>query len=316
MPDASMPFTASEPRLDYVTCVSPAGAHRMAYWEWGDPDNDRVLLCVHGLTRTGRDFDQLAQRLAGEYRVVCPDIVGRGESDWLVNPASYVVPQYVADIFTLIARLHPARLDWVGTSMGGLIGLGLAGSLAMSSGARPLRGGAGLSGGDKLPIGKYVFNDIGPALDFQGLSRIGEYVGQSIAFDQFDQAVDYVHSVSQGFGDHDRQGWEALTRHVFIRQGDQWIKHYDLRIAQVMAGMTEPMLMASEALLWAAYESIERPILIVRGEVSDLLSAESAEQMLRRNPRASLHTVAGVGHAPTLRDPVEIEPVARFLLSS
>ncbi|TEA78140.1 alpha/beta hydrolase [Allopusillimonas ginsengisoli] len=297
-------------------CASPAGTHRMAYWEWGDPNNDRVLLCVHGLTRTGRDFDLLAQRMAGDYRVVCPDIVGRGKSDWLINPATYAVPQYVADILTLIARLRPASLDWVGTSMGGLIGMGMAGTLAMSSSVRPARGDAGLPTDLRLPIGKFVLNDIGPALDFNGLARISEYVGEPMSFDRFDQAVDYVHSVSQGFGEHDQAGWQALTRHVFVQQGDKWVKHYDLRIAQAMAAQSKAMLMASEALLWQAYESINNPILIVRGELSDLLSAETAEQMVRRNAGASLHTVAGVGHAPTLRDPIEIDPVARFLLSA
>src|SRR5699024_11919157 len=96
----------SEPRLCYVTCASPGGVHRMAYWEWGDPDNNRVLVCVHGLTRSGRDFDPLARRLARHYRVVCPDVVGRGRSDWLIDPAHYGVPQYVAAMLTLIARLH------------------------------------------------------------------------------------------------------------------------------------------------------------------------------------------------------------------
>ena len=305
---------ASEPRLDYVVCASPAGTHRMAYWEWGEPDNDNVLLCVHGLTRTGRDFDELARRLAGKYRVVCPDIAGRGKSDWLLNAAFYAVPQYVSDILTLIARLAPRRLDWVGTSMGGLIGLGLTGALAMSAGARPQNGATGLPPDATLPLGKFVLNDIGPALDFRGLSRIGTYVGEEISFDSFSQAVDYVHSVSQGFGQHDRKGWEDLTRHVFVERGGRWVKHYDLRIAQAMAGQTEAMLLASEALLWNAYESIEGPVLIVRGELSDLLTAETAAQMLRRNPRASLHTVKGVGHAPTLRSAGEIDPVEAFLL--
>jgi pimeloyl-ACP methyl ester carboxylesterase len=271
----------SEPRLDYVMCASPAGTHRMAYWEWGDPDNDDVLLCVHGLTRTGRDFDALARRMADKYRVVCPDIAGRGKSDWLLNAAFYAVPQYVADILTLIARLAPRRLDWVGTSMGGLIGLGLVGALSMSASARPANGAAGLPADETLPLGKFVLNDIGPALDFRGLSRIGSYVGEQMSFDSFSQAVDYVHSVSQGFGQHDRKAWEELTRYVFVERDGRWVKHYDLRI---------------------------------RGELSDLLTAETAAQMLKRNPRASLHTVEGVGHAPTLRSDLEIDPVAAFLL--
>src|SRR5690606_39097298 len=129
-----------------------------------------------------------------------------------------------------------------------------------------------------------------------------------------EQAVDYVRSVSAGFGEHDREGWEALTRYVFNQQGDQWVKHYDLRIAEPFAGQTAEAVLASEGLLWAAYESIASPILILRGEHSDLLTAETASDMLKRNARASLHTVANVGHAPTLRNNDQIDPVAQFLL--
>lgn len=308
------PGETLEPRLDYVMCASPAGTHRMAYWEWGDPENDRVLLCVHGLTRTGRDFDDLARQLAKHYRVVCPDVVGRGKSDWLINAANYVVPQYVADMFTLIARLNPKKLDWVGTSMGGLIGMGLVGTLAMSAMLRPDRGSLGLPADQTLSLGKIVLNDIGPQLSFAGLSRIAEYVGEPIQFDTFEQAVDYVRSVSAGFGSHDQAGWEDLTRHVFNQKGDHWVKHYDLRIAEPFADQSEAIIQASESVLWAAYESIASPIFLVRGQESDLLTAEAAQEMLARNRHARLHNVPGVGHAPTFRSDDQIDPVVEFLL--
>lgn len=314
---ASDPHSAAlQPRLDYVICASPAGTHRMAYWEWGEPDNPRVLLCVHGLTRTGRDFDELARRLAPQYRVVCPDIVGRGMSDWLINPAGYVIPQYVADILTLIARLNPGSLDWVGTSMGGLIGLGLTGALTMSALARPVRTGAGLPGDHAIPLGKLVLNDIGPMLETDGLERIAAYVGQAMHFASFDEAVAYVRSVSTGFGEHDDEGWAALTRHIFVEQGGRWVKHYDLRIAEPFALQNDEALRASEQILWAAYESLSAPVLIVRGENSDLLTVGTAQEMLRRNPQAQLHTVPGVGHAPTLRSNDQIAPVEAFLLGN
>src|SRR5690606_38021428 len=290
MTEATPSYNTLQPRLDYVMCASPAGTHRMAYWEWGDPDNDKVLLCVHGLTRTGRDFDTLAARLSSEYRVVCPDVVGRGKSDWLANSSFYVVPQYAADMLTLIARLNVKQLDWVGTSMGGLIGLALAGTLAMSAALRPARSNPGLPADQTLRLGKMVLNDIGPSLSLSGLQRIAGYVGQPMQFNSFAQAVDYVRSVSMGFGPHDQQGWEALTRHVFCQQGEQWVKHYDLRIAEPFAGQSEQAVKASEALLWGAYESIATPILVVRGELSDLLTAETAQEMLVRNPHASLHS--------------------------
>ncbi|HUH60665.1 MAG TPA: alpha/beta hydrolase [Candidimonas sp.] len=304
-----------EPRLDYVMCASPAGTHRMAFWEWGDPSNDRVLLCVHGLTRTGRDFDELAKRLAGDYRVVCPDVVGRGKSDWLINSAGYIVPQYVGDMLTLIARLNPARLDWVGTSMGGLIGMGMLGALAMSSMMRPNRGTRGLPPGKTLKVNKLVLNDIGPRMEFSALSRISEYVGKPMQFNSFDDAVSYVRSVSGSFGPHDQEGWEDLTRHVVVREGDHWIKHYDLRIADPFVDQSEAAIKVSETLLWSAYESIDAPILIVRGQDSDLLSASVAREMLARNHRAHLHEVPGVGHAPTFRSADQIDPVVEFLLS-
>ncbi len=313
---AAQPRTADDPRLDFVACASPAGLHRMAYWEWGDPDNDRVLVCVHGLTRTGRDFDPLAQALSHEYRVVCPDVVGRGRSDWLIDPAGYVIPQYVADLVTLIARLRPARLDWVGTSMGGLIGLGLAGMAALSPALRPPREVSGLGTAPDVPLGRMVFNDIGPTLDVDGLARIGAYVGQELRFDRYEQAVDYVRAVSAGFGPHDDAGWDALTRHVFIERDGQWVKHYDLRLAQPFALQTTAAAAAAEALLWQAWDHLPMPSLILRGAQSDILTRETAQRMLERNPRARLVEFDGVGHAPTLRSDEQIAAVRGFLLDS
>lgn len=303
----------SEPRLDYVTCASPAGAHRMAYWEWGDPDNDHVVLCVHGLTRSGRDFDPLARRLAPHYRVVCPDVVGRGKSDWLIDPAHYGVPQYVADMLTLIARLQPSQLDWVGTSMGGLIAMGLSATLSLSAALRPDRGKHGLPDRQNLHIGKVVLNDIGPALNLDGLTRIAEYVGVPQTFDTFDEAVDYIRMVSADFGDHDQEGWQALTRNVFTEQDGRWGKHYDLRIAEPMGKETPDTIKASEALLWTAFDAFHQPVLIVRGELSDLLTPATVRDMLDRNAQAQLFTVPNVGHAPTLRSDDQIAPIEQFL---
>lgn len=306
--------SVGEPRLNHVMCASPAGMHRMAYWEWGDPDNDQVLLCVHGLTRNGRDFDVLAARLAGHYRVVCPDVVGRGKSDWLIDASHYAIPQYVADMLTLIARLNPARLDWVGTSMGGLIGMGLAAGLAASALMRPSRGNLGLDAGQTLTLGRMVLNDIGPTLNDSGLGRIAEYVGKPETFGSFEQAVEYVKSVSQGFGPHDAAGWEALTRHVFHQQGSQWVKHYDVRIAEPIARQDATVLKGAEAVLWMGFESLREPVLVLRGETSDLLTAQGLRDMENRNALARTQTFAGVGHAPTLRSADQVEAVAGFLL--
>lgn len=305
----------NEPRLEYVVCASRSGLHRMAYWEWGDPDNDRVLVCVHGLTRTGRDFDTLAARLSAHHRVVCPDVVGRGRSDWLADPTGYVVPQYVADMLTLIARLGVQRVDWLGTSMGGLIGLALAGALAMSAPARAARAEFGLPQQRTLRMGRMVLNDIGPQLNMDGLARIGDYVGRPGEFDSYDQAVAYVQSVSEGFGPHSREQWEQLTRYVVNYKGDHWVKHYDLAISKAFALQSPQAMQEAEALLWASYASLSEPVLIVRGARSDLLLRETAADMLARNQQARLLEVPGVGHAPTLLTPEQIEPVADFLLA-
>src|SRR5512132_3684726 len=132
--------TMTEPTLNYVPCPDPGGGHRMAYWQWGAAGAGHVIVCVHGLSRQGRDFDVLAQALVGRsphpLRVICVDVVGRGRSDWLKDPMGYQLPQYVADMLAMLAQLrHEApfgALDWVGTSMGGLIGLALAGTPELS----------------------------------------------------------------------------------------------------------------------------------------------------------------------------------------
>lgn len=303
----------TNPRLEYVSCASPSGIHRMAYWEWGDPANKKVVVCVHGLTRCGRDFDELAQKLAAHYRVVAPDVVGRGRSDWLLDPAGYTVPQYISDMLTLIARLDVDEVDWVGTSMGGLIGLGLAGALAASAFQRPPRGSFGLPADRTLRLGKIVLNDIGPKLDRQGLARIASYVGKDVSFDTFDEAAAYVQSVSQGFGPHTQAQWQRLARDVFNQQNGRWVRHYDLRLAQPMAQQDDAALDAAELMLWSAYESLASPVLVLRGSESDVLTEDTVREMSARNARTQVVEFAGVGHAPSLLSEEQIQPIANFL---
>ena len=199
---------SSEPRLAQVQCLGARGLHRLAYWEWGDPANKRVLVCVHGVSRQGRDFDVLARAMRGEFRVVCPDVVGRGESDRLADPMGYALPNYAADMVTLLARLDADSVAWVGTSMGALIGIGLA----------------ALPGS---PIGRLVINDIGPMIDAAGLVRIGGYLGQPLTWASEDEAADYLLTISQGFGTHSREEWLALTRPMLRKEGERFRLHYD-----------------------------------------------------------------------------------------
>ena len=283
------------PRLRHVQCLDPRGLHRMAYWEWGDPANRRVLVCVHGLSRQGRDFDTLAQDLAGEYRVVCPDVVGRGRSDWLAEPMGYGIPTYVADIVTLLARLDAETIDWVGTSMGGLIGLGVA----------------ALPGS---PLRRLVLNDVGPAIQPAALQRIGTYLGQPVRWATVDDAAAALWSISQGFGPHSREQWLALTRPQLVADGDGFKSHYDPAIAIPVRAMTPEMAAAGEAMLWQAYDRLVLPTLLLRGADSDLLSAATAAAMTQRGPRARLAEFAGVGHAPTLVQADQRAVVREFLL--
>ena len=304
----------SGPRLDYVMCASPAGTHRMAYWEWGDPNNHKILLCVHGLTRSGRDFDALAEALSSHYRVVCPDVVGRGASDWLLDPTYYAVPQYVADMLTLIARLQPTTLDWVGTSMGGLIAMGVAGNVVLSSQLRmphPLS----MPASQQLPLGKLVLNDVGPALSWEGLQRIGDYVGIPMQFASFDEAVTYVRQTLAGFGPHSDAEWADMTRIAFVQTEEgAWVKHYDLRIALPFAAQTEAAMQMAEQLLWQSYQHWPNALLIMRGQESDLLSTETVQRMVHMHHAARSVEVAGVGHAPTLRHADQIAIVKQFLI--
>ena len=277
----------------------------MAYWQWGDPEASHVVVCVHGLSRQGRDFDVLAQALCAQapdaVRVVCPDVVGRGASDWLQDPMGYQVPMYVVDMLALLQQLQPSTLDWVGTSMGGLIGMGLCGQPNL-----PL----------PAPVRRLVLNDVGPVIQWQALQRIGTYLGQPVRFESLTQAADVLWTISASFGPHTREQWLALTRPMLKPApdgGSGWVLHYDPAIAVPFRTLTPESAVQGEALLWQLYDQIQAPTLLIRGELSDLLSPETALAMTQRGPRARLATVSGVGHAPTLIAPDQVQLVSDFL---
>lgn len=278
-----------------VDCVHPGGTHRMAFVEWGDPYNPRVLLCVHGLTRCGRDFDDLARVMAADYRVVCPDVAGRGQSDWLPDPNLYSLPQYGADMLMLIATLAAHELHWVGTSMGGLIGMGIA--------AQPAS-----------PISRLVLNDVGPILTAASLKRIGQYLGNAPRFDAYEQIEGYVRAVSPGFGQLTDAQWQHLTTHVIRRAEDGKFEFlYDPMIA---VSYVQALIASGgrDIDFWPLYDMIACPTLLLRGAQSDLLTHDTAEAMTQRGPRAQLVEIADVGHAPTLMVESQIEFVRNFLL--
>jgi len=290
-----------EAKIKSVQCLSLTGLHRMSYKEWGDADNPRVLVCVHGVTRVADDFDSMAQALAGDYRVIAPDIVGRGRSDWLKNPQLYRIPQYVSDIVTLLARVLPEgerqSVDWFGTSMGGLIGLGLA-SLPDN------------------PIRKLILNDIGPVLAPMALQRIGDYIGQDLRFDSFDAGAKFIRDVSLTFGQHTEAEWHKLASDVLRQDKDgKWVRHYDMGLALPFRSATPESAEADEAMLWAAYDAVKCPTLLIRGAESDLLSRETAALMTQRGPKATLVEIPNVGHAPTFIHDDQIAIAKQFLLS-
>jgi pimeloyl-ACP methyl ester carboxylesterase len=297
-----------QPELLYIDCTAPV-PHRMAYWQWGDPQASHTVVCVHGLSRQGRDFDVLAQSLVERsktpLRVVCPDVVGRGKSDFLVDPQGYQLPTYVADMLQLLAQIKPTTLDWVGTSMGGLIGMLLC-AYAPSVGAS---------------VRRLVLNDVGPVIQWQALQRIGQYLGKSGQFATVQEAADAMWAISSSFGPHTPEQWLALSQPMLKpvpnpQGGTAFVLHYDPAIALPFGSTTEQQAKEGEALLWQAYDAISARTLLLRGEQSDLLSAATAQQMTQRGPQAQLVEFAGVGHAPTLIAPDQVDSVAQFLLAA
>jgi pimeloyl-ACP methyl ester carboxylesterase len=281
---------ATEPRRRSVLCASPAGLHRIAYREWGDPRNRDVLVCVHGLTRSGQDFDELARALRARFRVVCPDVAGRGDSDRLADAKLYVWAQYVADMVTLIARLDVETVNWLGTSMGGFIGMALAAQ-------------------NGTPVRKLILNDAGPVIGKASLERIRAYVGAAPMFPTIEDAEKYIRTISAPFGPHSDAQWRFLTE-TWVRKNEDgnWRPHYDPRIV-------EPFPAGDKDVdVWAVYDAVRCPTLLIRGEHSDVVSRQTVAEMTRRGPKAKVVEIRGVGHAPTLLHAEQSAIVRDFLL--
>ncbi len=295
----------AEPTLNYLPCADAGTGHRMAYWQWGDAAAAHIVVCAHGLARQGRDFDVLAQALVakadGKIRVVCPDVAGRGQSDWLTDPMAYQLPTYAADMLALLAHLKPQTLDWIGTSMGGLIGMAVC-AHATAVG---------------VTVRRLVLNDVGPVIQWEAIVRIGTYLGKTMQFASLQQAADAMWAISTSFGPHTPAQWMALSRHMVkpLPDGQTGVTlHYDPAIAVPVRAMTQEMAAQGEAAIWQLYDSITAQTLLLRGAVSDLLSPQTAAQMTQRGPKARLVEFAGVGHAPTLVAEDQVAVVASFLL--
>jgi pimeloyl-ACP methyl ester carboxylesterase len=271
--------------------LGPHGFHRVAYWEWPGPAKARSVICAHGLTRNGRDFDRLAQVLSAEYRVVCADIVGRGKSDWLADPKDYDYSVYLADLAALIARLDVAEVDWVGTSMGGLLGMMMA--------AKP-----------RAPIRRLVINDIGPLIAKEGLTRIGSYVGRDPSFRDAGELEATLRQVAASFGLLSDAQWRHLAAISTRRKPDGSLGFaYDPHIGDAFRNAP-----AEDIDLWSQWDRISCPTLVLRGAQSDLLRPADAEAMTQRGPKARLVEFPGIGHAPALMADDQIAAIRDFLL--
>ena len=281
-------LTRAAPRERSLKSLSPHGFHRVAWHEWGDPSNPRVVVCVHGLTRTGRDFDVLGEALGHAHRVLAVDMPGRGRSEWLPSKTDYAFPTYLTTLTALIAASGATSVDWVGTSMGGLLGIVIA--------AQP-----------GTPISRLVVNDVGPAIEPAALARIGEYVGADPTFASEGEFLAYVRAISP-FGPHDDAQWEHLAHTTMSRRPDGRFGFvYDPGIAVPFREASAPPN------LWPLWDAIASPTLLLRGAESDLLSATTAREMARRGPKPRLVEFADVGHAPSLLVPDQVAAVVDFL---
>ena len=276
-----------------VLGLSPSGFHRINYYDWGDRTNASVTICVHGLTRNGRDFDFLAESLSKDFRVVCPDVVGRGQSDWLDSKAGYGYPQYMADLNAVIARVAEsadAEIYWVGTSMGGLLGILLA--------SMP-----------RTPIRKLVLNDAGMIVPRMALERIAMYVGKDPRFPSLEALEQHVRRISAPFGPLTNDQWRHLTLHGACEYPDgSWGYRYDPAIAAAFEGELKDID------LTAHWDAVRCPTLLLRGAESDVLLKETALAMTQRGPKAELVEFEGVGHAPMLMCEEQVRVVREFLL--
>jgi len=304
-----------------VLCLSPAGFHRVAYLDWGPVASDHVVLCVHGLARNSRDFDFLAAELARKCRVICPDVVGRGDSEWLADKSDYRFSTYLADAAVLLARVTaprrsvlsglfgrwPAfrraskRIDWVGTSMGGLIGMLLA--------AKP-----------GSPIRRLVLNDVGPFVSWGSLYRLKGYVGGGRSFPSLAAAESWLRDVCAPFGRLTDKQWRHLARHsVHVAAKGDYRLRYDPGIGNSLGGHSDPEFPLGPNFLtgidlWSTWAQVRCPVLVLRGADSDVLTRATVERMRTEKPNVQVVEFEGAGHAPALMDPRQIAVVARFLL--
>lgn len=278
------------------------GNHRIAYTEWGDPVNPHVVICVHGLTRNCRDYDYLAKALESDCRIFCVDVIGRGKSDWLDRAEDYGnYHVYLSDAMALLAYVRAQyqddiTLDWVGISMGGLIGM-----LAAIQPQIP------------IPIHKLILSDIGPVIPAMALRRMSDYVGKDQSFESIEAFEAYIREISASFGSLTDEQWRHLTIHSAKKNSDGTYGFcYDPKIS----GSLKQNSIKEDIVLWEYWDQLQVPTLVVRGVESDVLNSEIAKEMQKRGPKTEVIELPGVGHAPILLDEEQIGIVKDFLLKA
>ncbi|TAG77037.1 MAG: alpha/beta hydrolase [Betaproteobacteria bacterium] len=275
---------------------------RMAVHDWGEITNPNVLVCVHGLSRNGRDFDVIADALSDRYRVLCPDVIGRGESDWYATAGEYAIPNYVAAMLKMLADLGIQQYDWIGTSMGGLIGMALAGSPSLANASMPSSG-----------MRKFVINDVGPEIERAALERIAMYVSaRAPTFPDYLSLFNAAQIAIAPFGPlTDEQKHHIIATSCHKREDGQWEFKTDPKIGEAfVAG-----LKLQPVDLWPIWDSVSIPTLVLRGVHSDLLSQSTLNKMIRSPLNKRALTVEDTGHAPMLMDAPTIAEIRAFLLS-
>ena len=269
------------------------GFHRINYLEWGDKADfhkQETLFCVHGLTRNARDFDFFAQKLCTRYRIVCPDVVGRGDSDH-IPPDGYNYLQYNADMNALIARLAVTEVNWIGTSMGGIIGMVLA--------AVP-----------QSPIKRLVVNDIGPEVSREALMSISQYIGRSDQFPSVDAVAAHLRNIYREFAPMTDEDWMHMAHYSSMRTPSGTFR---LKVDNQVGEAFRDSISYFNVDMWDTWEKITCPVLVLRGKNSSFLSEETAKRMLTCGPQTTLVEFENTGHTPTLRNDEQVNVITEWL---
>jgi len=276
--------------LARIALGEPFEGIELGYVDWGERSAERVIVCVHGLTRNARDFDTLARALAGRgARVLSVDMVGRGRSSWLANPEDYALPTYVGHLGRFLERLEIPRVDWIGTSMGGLIGMAIA-------------------AGEAPPIDRLVINDIGPFVPKAGLQQIQGYLGLDERFPSLEALESHLRTIHSSFGPLADAQWRHLAEHSARRTADGWRLHYDPDIRVPFIDLA-----AEDIDLWELWDKIACPTYVLHGAESVILPQATTEEMSARGPKAQVAHFAGIGHAPALVADDQIRTIAGWL---